>query len=377
MSRLEKPPAGGLPSGARRLHHAAPWDFELGRSIPEAWFAYQTWGRLDSKQDNVILLCTGLSASSHARSHPENPQPGWWEGMVGPGLAIDTDRWFVVCANVLGGCFGTTGPASIDPRSGRPYGSDFPPVTVWDFVRGHRFVLSQLGIEQIHAAIGASLGGMQALAFAASYPQSTRRVVAISSPARSYPLSIAFRHVQREAVMRDPHWQGGHYYGTEGPRQGLHLARQLGTITYRSGPEWDERFARERTREQTTDLSTDFQVESYLTYQGDKFAAHYDPNSYLYISKAMDLFDLADGAASLQAGVARIVAESLVIGVSTDMLFPIHQQEELFRLLHQAHGRVRFFPIESIYGHDAFLIELEPFGSAIRPFLEAEVSSRR
>jgi homoserine O-acetyltransferase len=356
------------PPGARVHHHQQPLSLALGGLLPQVQIAYETWGTLSPAADNAVLLCTGLSASSHARSSEPDPSPGWWEGMIGPGAAIDTDRWFVVCCNVLGGCFGSTGPGSLDPR-GRPYAMRFPVVTVWDFVRVHGLMLDALGINRLHAAIGSSLGGMQALAFAAAMPERVARVVAISAPARSYPLSIALRHVQREAVMRDPAWNGGEYYPGPGPHSGLNLARQIGTITYRSGAEWDERFLRERTRPQPLDLGIDFQIESYLTYQGDKFVGVYDPNSYLYISKAMDLFDLAEGAPSLEAGVARISAEALVIGVSSDLLFPLHQQQELARLLFDAHGRCRFFPIESVYGHDAFLIEIEPFAELLRPFL--------
>lgn len=361
-----QPPA---PPGARSFTSDSPLRLHLGGELPTFRIAYETWGTLSEAKDNAVLLCTGLSASSHARSHHENPAPGWWEGMIGPGAAIDTNRWFVVCCNMLGGCFGSTGPASLDPRTGRPYAMRFPVVTVWDFALTQALVLDELGVKRLRAVVGSSLGGMQALAFAAQFPDRTQCVVAISAPGRSYPLSIAFRHVQREAVMRDPAWQGGEYYDGPGPREGLHLARQIGTITYRSGKEWDGRFARERTRPTPTDLGIDFQIESYLSYQGDRFADAYDPNSYLFISKAMDLFDLGDGAESYEAGVARIAAETLVIGVTTDLLFPMQQQEELARLLFDAHGRCRFFPIDSNFGHDAFLIEIEPFAELIRPFL--------
>ncbi len=357
------------PPGAQVFVRDSPLELHLGAKLPSLQIAYETWGTLSGKKDNAVLLCTGLSASSHARSHEQNPAPGWWEGMIGPGAAIDTNRWFVVCCNILGGCFGSTGPASIDARTQRPYAMKFPVVTVWDFALTQSLVLDALGIEKLGAVVGSSLGGMQALAFAARFPARVKRVIAISAPGRSYPLSIALRHVQREAVMRDPAWNGGEYYGGPGPREGLHLARQIGTITYRSGREWDDRFARERTRPHPSDLGIDFQIESYLSYQGDKFADSYDPNSYLYISKAMDLFDLGDGAESYEAGVARIEADTLIIGVTTDMLFPLHQQEELARLLFDAHGRCRFFRIDSSFGHDAFLIEIEPFAEMIRPFL--------
>lgn len=362
------------PPGVRFYTHAAPFQLHLGGTLPQFRIAYETWGTLSATKDNAVLLCTGLSASSHACSHETNPAAGWWETMVGPGAAIDTNRLFVVCCNILGGCYGSTGPSSLDPRNGRPYATDFPLVTVWDFVATQALVLESLGIDRLHATIGASLGGMQALAFAALYPERVERVVAISAPGRAYPLSIAFRHVQRQAVMRDPEWHAGRYAPSAGPRQGLHVARQLGTITYRSGDEWAARFGRERARNFPTDLDNDFQIESYLTYQGDKFVANYDANSYLYISKAMDLFDLGDGAESYEQGVARVAAHALVIGVTTDILFPLREQRELADLLTAAHGRCRFTTIDSIYGHDAFLIETAPFHAALAPFLESALS---
>lgn len=213
------------------------------------------------------------------------------------------------------------------------------------------------------------MGGMQSLAFGAAFPQRTRRVIAISSPGRSYPLSISLRHVQREAVMMDPDWRGGDYPVGAGPRRGLHLARQIGTITYRSGPEWDRRFARERLRERPVDFGADFQVESYLLHQGDRFVDRFDANSYLYLSKSMDLFDLGDGADSYDEGVARIRARVLLIGVTTDLLFPIHQQEEVARCLRDWGRDCRFVRLDSVYGHDAFLIETERFGRIIGAFL--------
>lgn len=360
----------GTPPAARLFEHDAPWRLRLGGVLPRFRLAYETWGRLDADRCNTILLCTGLSASSHARSSAADPRPGWWEGMIGPGLPIDTDRWFVVCCNVLGGCFGSTGPASPNPATGAPYGPDFPLVTVWDFAATQGLLLESLGIDCVDTVLGASMGGMTALAFAALLPGRVRRVVSISAPGRSYPLSIALRFAQRQAVVRDPAWQGGRYYPGPGPVSGMHLARQIGTITYRSGPEWDRRFARERSGEVPRLLEPEFQVESYLVHQGDRFVGGYDPNSYLYISKAMDLFDLADGAPGYEEGVARVRAHALVVGVTTDLLFPIHQQEEVARIL-RAWGRdCRFVRIDSVYGHDAFLIEVDRFGRIVRSFLD-------
>jgi homoserine O-acetyltransferase len=363
-------PASPAAPGARLYRHDAPWRTRLGGELQRLEVAYETWGTLAPARDNALLLFTGLSASSHARSSAADPRPGWWEAMVGPGAPIDTDRYFVVCCNVPGGCFGSTGPASTDPRTGRPYALSFPLLTVWDFAAAQALVLEHLGIACVDAAVGASMGGMQALAFAAAFPGRLRRVVAISTPGRSYPLSIALRYAQRQAVIRDPDWKDGDYYPGPGPLRGLHLARQIGTITYRSGPEWDRRFARERSSPTAELLEPEFEVESYLMHQGDRFVGGYDANSYLYVSKAMDLFDLGDGAPSYDEGIARIRAHALVVGVTTDLLFPVHQQEEVARILREWGRDCRFVRIDSVYGHDAFLIDVDRFGRIVRSFLD-------
>ncbi|NJN64470.1 MAG: homoserine O-acetyltransferase [Acidobacteria bacterium] len=359
-----------MPPGARLFEHEGTFALRLGGALPGLRIAYETWGTLSPQRDNAILLCTGLSASSHARSHEADPEPGWWETMLGPGAPIDTDRSFVVCANVLGGCLGSTGPAS--PKNGgeETWGLTFPLVTMWDIVAAHRLLLDHLGIGCVDTVIGASMGGMQAMAFAALFPHGARRLVAISAPGRSYPLSISLRFVQREAVMRDPLWSSGAYAPGKGPKSGLHLARQIGTITYRSGPEWDRRFARERVGSGASAFDVDFQVESYLVHQGDRFVEHFDANSYLYLSKAMDLFDLGDGAPSYDEGVARIHARTMLVGVTTDLLFPIHQTEEVARILREWGRECRFVRLDSVYGHDAFLIEIDRFGRVIRGFLD-------
>ena len=368
------PPA---PPGARLFDHAAPFRTTLGAELPGYVLAYETWGTLSAERDNAILLCTGLSASSHARSSVEDSTPGWWERMIGDGAPLDTRRYCVICTNVLGGCFGSTGPASPSPADGQPWGLRFPLVTVQDFVRAQARLLDHLGIERLHAVVGSSMGGMQALALGALFPARTSRVVAISSPGRSYPLSIALRFVQRQAVMRDPAWNGGRYEPGRGPVEGLRLAREIGTISYRSGPEWDQRFGRERLRDAPTDVGPDFQVEAYLVRQGERLAGSgFDPNSFLYLSKAMDLFDLGEGAPSYEAGIARIHARTLVVGVTTDLLFPIQQQEEVARILRESGREARFVRLDTVYGHDAFLIDVERFAAILRPFLD-EPAPRR
>jgi len=357
-------------SGYETFAHSAPFKCEWGGVLPELTIAYETWGTLAPQRDNAVLLHTGLSASSHARSHPRNRHPGWWEDFIGPGCAVDTDRFFVICTNLIGGCYGSTGPASSHPVTGEPWGPDFPIVTVRDMVRAQLLLLDQLGIETLHASVGASLGGMQALLLAALAPERTRRIVSISAAARSHPQAIAMRFVQRQAVMADPDWRAGRYYGASFPHRGLKLAREIGTITYRSGPEWEERFGRERTREGHPTLEADFQIESYLEHQGEKFCLQYDPNSYLYISKAMDLFDLSaphDGGPPLLANVR---CPTLVIGVCSDLLFPVWQQRELAEALHENGAAVTYVELDAPFGHDTFLIEREGVGDAVRCHLE-------
>jgi homoserine O-acetyltransferase len=359
----------------------------LGGVLPAFELAYETWGELSSARDNAILVQTGLSPGSHARSHPGAPGPGWWEEFIGPGMALDTNRFFVICSNVLGGCYGSTGPSSIDPRTGRPFALSFPTLTIEDMVAAQRFLIRHLGISRLHAAVGSSMGGMQSLAYGALFPDEVANVVAISAAGRSYPWSIAIRFVQRQAVLADPDWRGGDYYGGKGPLNGLHIARMLGTISYRGPGEWAPRFGRQRVEPASTGLSefpdrpgveaalghrfgVDFQIESYLAHQGDKFVRIYDANSYLYISKAMDLFDLGEGQSSYDAGVARIHARSLIVGVPTDLLFPMGLQQELAEILADGGRDCRFRQLDSIYGHDSFLVEVEALSPVLKEFLE-------
>ncbi|MDD9872480.1 MAG: homoserine O-acetyltransferase [Deltaproteobacteria bacterium] len=356
-------------SGYETFHHRERFACEWGGELPELCLAYESWGELSPARDNAVLLHTGLSASSHAHSHPRNPHPGWWEDFIGPGRAIDTQRWFVICANLLGGCYGSTGPSSTNPKTGEPWATDFPVITVGDMVRAQLLLLDHLKIEKLHAAVGASLGGMQSLQIAALAPQRVGRIVSISAALRSYPQSIALRFVQRQAVMLDPEWRGGRYYGSSFPHRGQKVAREIGTITYRSGPEWIERFGRERGAA-PPGLGEDFSVESYLVHQGEKFCLQYDPNSYLYISKAMDLFDLAPPGESAPP-LARICAPALVVGVSSDVLFPAWQQRELAERLEAEGCPVTWSLIDGHYGHDTFLIDRQRIGAPLKAHLEA------
>lgn len=270
-----------------------PLLLDWGGVLPEFQIAYETWGRLAPDKSNAILLHTGLSASSHAHSTDINPQPGWWEKFIGPGASLDTDKYFVICTNVIGGCFGSTGPSSVDPANNQRYATRFPIVTIEDMVRAQFKLLDAFGIDQLYAAVGASLGGMQSLAAGVLYPNQVRKIVSISGCARSHPYSIAMRHTQRQVLMMDPNWSRGFYYDEIPPHAGMKLAREIATITYRSGPEWEQRFGRRRADPRKPPaLCPDYLIETYLDHAGEKFCLQYDANSLLYVSKAMDLFDL-------------------------------------------------------------------------------------
>lgn len=266
---------------------------DWGGVLPEFEIAYETWGTLNADKSNAILLHTGLSASSHAHSTKANSKPGWWEKFIGPGAPLDTDRYFVVCTNVIGGCFGSTGPSSIDPSDGKRYATRFPILTLDDMVRAQFRLLDSLGVSKLYASVGSSMGGMQSLAAGVLFPERVGKVVSISGCARSHPYSIAMRHTQRQVLMMDPNWARGFYYDSIPPHSGMKLAREIATVTYRSGPEWEMRFGRKRADpSKQPALCPDFLIETYLDHAGEKFSLDYDPNSLLYVSKAMDLFDL-------------------------------------------------------------------------------------
>lgn len=344
-----------------------------GGVLPQVDVAYETWGVLSPARDNVLLLVTGLSPSAHARSSAEDPTPGWWEEMIGPGQAIDTNRFHVVCVNSLGSPHGSTSPASIDPRTGRPYRLTFPVLTIEDIATAAREALRALGLPRVRVVVGPSLGGMTALAYAVQYPDEVDALVTISSATRATPFAIAIRSVQREAIRSDPEWRGGNYE-PPGPVSGLRVARKLGLITYRSAAEWRQRFSRERVdvREAGSGpFSVEFEVEAYLEMHAGKFVGTFDANCYLYLSRSMDLFDVAEHGGSVEAGLARIRArKTLVVGVETDFLFPLDQQEEIATLLERAGRDVRFVRLSSIQGHDSFLVDYDRFSPTVGSFLQ-------
>jgi homoserine O-acetyltransferase len=294
-------PEPAYTSGSHKTFTSSkPLLLDWGGILPSYTLAYETWGELNADASNAILLHTGLSASSHAHSTPENPQPGWWERFIGPGAPLDTNKYFVICTNVLGGCYGSTGPSSIDPADGERYATRFPILTMEDMVRAQFALLDSLKINRLYASVGSSMGGMQSLATGTLFPDRVGRIVSISGCARSHPYSIAMRHTQRQVLMMDPNWNRGFYYTSVPPHAGMKLAREIATVTYRSGPEWEQRFGRRRadpTRPPA--LCPDFLIETYLDHAGEKWCLEYDANSLLYVSKAMDLFDL--GAAHAAA----------------------------------------------------------------------------
>ncbi|MEO0615362.1 MAG: homoserine O-acetyltransferase [Pseudomonadota bacterium] len=361
-------------AGARRFLKL-PGTFELRRGgvLERPTLAYETWGQLSAERDNAIVLFTGLSPSAHAASSPEDLSPGWWEEMLGPQRPIDTDRFFVVCVNSLGSCFGSTGPASDNPSRNVRYGIDFPVLSLEDIANASLPVLDALGIDRVFAAIGCSMGGMTALAFAALHPARCGRLISVSSAARAAPFAIALRSLQREMVRRDPDWRDGRYPAGAGPITGMRMARKLGMITYRSAEEWVQRFGRERVAAEhgaNDPFCIDFEVESYLEAHALKFTGAFDANCYLYLSRAMDLFDIADYGGSVASGVARTsLDEALVIGVGSDILFPLWQQRELADALGAAGCDVSFEALDSIQGHDSFLVDMDRFRPVIGGWL--------
>ena len=344
----------------------------LRGSVQSPTIAYETSGTLNAARDNGVFIFTGLSPSAHVCATEDDPSPGWWQPMVGPDKPIDTNRYFVVCANSLGSCFGSTGPGSVDPTNGELYRLNFPVLTLEDIATASRHVLAALGIKQLAACVGASMGGMTALAFSVLFPGISRGLVLISSAARSLPFSIALRSLQREIIRKDAGWHNGGYATGEGPIEGMRLARKLGMITYRSATEWEQRFGRERVtdeRESGDPFCIDFEIESYLEAHANKFIGTFDANCYLYLSRAMDLFDVSDHGGTPDAAYRRVQAQrGLVIGVETDFLFPLHQQEELAEGLSKSISHVDFKALPSIQGHDSFLVDMDRFRPVIGDF---------
>ena len=347
---------------------------ESGFAFDQIEVSYQTLGTLSPRRDNAILVCHALSGNAHvAGIHPETGRPGWWDFHVGPGKAINTDRFFVVCANVLGGCDGTTGPISLHPQTGKPYGMDFPPVTVRDMVAVQAKLIEHLGISRLFAAIGGSLGGMQALAWAVDFPERIRVCVPIATCASHNAMQIAFDEIGRQAITTDPNWNGGNYTPARRPRHGLAVARMVGHVTYLSEYAMTRKFGRTRQPRlhPAGDEAALFAVESYLHHQGESFVSRFDPNSYLYLTKALDRFDLFDGQPPEEV-LRRVQARFLVISFASDWLYPPLQSRELVRLLKRSRVAATYINLETLYGHDSFLIENTEFANVLRHYLGNE-----
>lgn len=359
---------------------SSPFPMKRGGTLSGAQLAYETWGKLGPARDNAILILTGLSPSAHAASSLDDPSPGWWEDMIGPGKYIDTHHWFVICANTLGSCKGSTGPADVDPATGEAYRLEFPELTLEDAANASHELVRGLGIEELGCLVGNSMGGMTALTYLVQHPGSARSHISISTAPQAQPFAIAIRSLQREAIRLDPNWKNGHYDDEHYPEAGMSIARKLGVITYRSAMEWVGRFARIRLDSEQREeepFAVEFQVESYLAGHARRFVRSFDPNSYLYLSRASDWFDIAEhGGGSVPGALARIdVERALVIGVGTDILFPLTQQEQIAQGLEAAGATVDFVALDSPQGHDAFLVDIPRFGAAIAQFLEHALDS--
>jgi len=347
---------------------------ESGHVFEQIQVSYQTLGRLAPNRDNVVLVCHALSGDARmAGLNPQTGRPGWWDFHVGPGKTIDTNQFHVVCANVLGGCAGTTGPGSPDPATGQPYATDFPPVTIRDTVRAQAQLLTQLGIGRLLAVTGGSMGGMQALVWAVDYPERVRACIPIATCTAHNAMQIAFNEVGRQAIITDPNWHEGRYYGRRRPTHGLAVARMVGHVTYLSEFAMHQKFGRRRQRPATPeDLFPDFfSVESYLQHQGESFVKRFDPNSYLYLTKAIDRFDLFEQRPAAEA-LRHVQARFLVISFASDWLYSPEQSRELVKLLKRAGLAVTYLNLETPYGHDSFLIRNPEFSRAVAHFLSAE-----
>jgi len=369
-----------IPPGTRFVDLPAAFPMKRGGALHGARVAYETWGALNDARDNAVLILTGLSPDAHAATTAENPAEGWWDAMIGPGKAIDSSRWFVICVNALGSCKGSTGPASVDRRTGEPYRLMFPELSVEDGADSAMHVVHALGVEQLACVIGNSMGGMTALALLQRHSGIARSHINISGAARALPFSIAIRSLQREAIRLDPKWNHGIYSDTDYPESGMRMARKLGVITYRSALEWDGRFGRVRLdsdrRDDEDPFGLEFEVESYLEGHARRFVRRFDPNCYLYLSRSMDWFDLGESiGGDTDAGLASLglakagLDRALAIGVRTDILFPLQQQQQIADGLRAGGVDAQFLPLDSPQGHDAFLVDIERFDPAVRNFL--------
>ena len=345
---------------------------ESGAVLSPVEVAYETYGVLNAAKTNAILIMHAFSGDAHAAGiGPETGKPGWWDNMIGPGKAFDTEKYFVICSNVLGGCRGTTGPSSIHASTGCPYAMSFPVITIPDMVRLQKMLIDHLGIPRLLTVSGGSMGGMQALEWAVSYPDAVVSAIPIAATARHSAQQIAFNEVGRQAILADPDWNEGNYYARKLPARGLAVARMVGHITYMSDDSMREKFGRRLRGKEAFgyDFDIDFEVESYLRYRGNEFVNRFDANSYLYITKALDYFDLSNGQGSLGGVFEKVTARFLVISFSSDWLYPSYQSQEIVRALRSRNRDVAYCELPSNYGHDAFLVDVGEQTEIVRGFL--------
>ena len=365
-------------NSARKLHQIDGTFRMRNGHLTKPVIAYETWGTLNFQRDNGILLFTGLSPSAHAASSEADPSTGWWEQMVGDSKPIDTTKYFVICINSLGSCFGSTGPASIDPETGQIYGLSFPVLTIEDIASAGHEVVKSFELQKLHAVVGASMGGMTAIAYSMLFPDVADALVSISGSSRAAPFAIAMRSLQREIIRSDPTWNDGNYKREDEPAMGMRLARKLGMLTYRSSAEFEQRFGRElipEERQTGTPFSLDFEIESYLEAHASKFIGTFDANCYLYLSRAMDIFDVADHGGSVEHGLRQVGAKrALVIGVNSDLLFPIDHQQRIAEGLTLGTRNVEFHALDSIQGHDAFLVDMDTFRPILCDFFNCSMN---
>lgn len=369
-------PMRGVPVPAQEMRTCTIDSLSLqhGARLGPVTLAYETWGKLNDAGDNAILITHALTGSSHAfdPQRPNDPKAAWWNPLIGAGRPFDTSRYFVVCSNVLGGCYGSTGPSSLNPHTGRPYGMDFPVVTIRDMVNAQRKLIDHLGVKRLAMVAGGSIGGQQALEWAITYPEVVQKVAVVAATARLTAQAIAFSEVQRQAIMSDSDWQGGNYTPGNGPRAGLAIARMLAMITYQSEESMEMRFARQPATRLTVappageaDPGSRFDVEDYLYYQGKALVRRFDANSYLYISRAMDLYDVSEGYPSMDAVLRQLRSKALFIGIRSDFLFPAVYVRWLADRVRSQGGDASYIELDSPHGHDAFLKEWKQMTDAL------------
>ena len=359
----------------KNFHRIGSFEPELGGYLEEVTLAYETWGELDPSGENAILIVHALTGDSHCAGGISEAykRGGWWDEMVGPGRLVDTDEHFVVCSNVLGGCSGSTGPASVDPATDYHYGMRFPIVTISDIVRAQKRLLDDLGVRKLEVVIGGSIGGQQALEWALKFPDFVEKAVPVAATGALGPQGLGMSEIGRRAIMADPNWQGGDYYGMgKSPETGLAIARMAGMLTYQSAEGQWERFGREEATRPALyeEFGGRFEIESYLHYQGHDLTGRFDANSYLYLTRAMDLYDIGAGYASHEEAYERIEAEVLFVGISSDWLFPAREVRAAAELAKAAGAEAHYEEIESLNGHDAFLKDWDELRAAVGPFLD-------